>query len=393
MVPLVAHGLTYGVLAVGTAPRRATLTPQKHLFAEELARRIAIALDNARLYAEAERRGDAARSLEHVADCVVLLDGDERLRYWNPAAAELLGFGGDKLGRPMSEAFAGWGELAGQLSSGADDTGTLPLQLAGGERWVAVSAVRFGEGSVYTLRDVTEERTLEQMRADFVSTASHELRTPLTAVYGAARTLLRDDVPLSEDHRRSFLRMIAAESERLATIVNDILLASSLDANTIEIATDRCDGAELLESVVESARMRLPGELTLTHSSLNGPIPVECDEEKVRQVLVNLVDNAIKYSPDGGEIEVALGRDGGVVRFEVRDRGLGIPASQRDRVFDKFIRLDPNLHRGIGGTGLGLYISRELVRRMGGRIWVDGREGGGSVFYLELPASVSSASK
>jgi two-component system sensor histidine kinase VicK len=138
--------------------------------------------------------------------------------------------------------------------------------------------------------------------------------------------------------------------------------------------------------------MRLPAELTLTQSSLNGPIPVECDEEKVRQVLVNLVDNAIKYSPDGGEIEVALGRNGGVVRFEVRDRGLGIPASQRDRVFDKFIRLDPNLHRGIGGTGLGLYISRELVRRMGGRIWVDGRVGGGSVFYLDLPASASSAS-
>jgi two-component system sensor histidine kinase VicK len=108
---------------------------------------------------------------------------------------------------------------------------------------------------------------------------------------------------------------------------------------------------------------------------------------------VNLVDNAIKYSPDGGEIEVALGRDDGIVRFEVRDRGLGIPASQRERVFDKFIRLDPNLQRGIGGTGLGLYISRELVRRMNGRIWVDGRAGGGSIFYVELPASVSSASK
>ena len=393
MVPLVAHGLTYGVLGIGTAPRRTVLTAQKQLFAEELARRIAIALDNARLYAEAERRGDAARSLEHVADCVVLLDGNERLRYWNPAAAELLGFGGDKLGQPMSEVFAGWAELVEQLSSSGDDTNTLPVQLAGGERWVAISAVRFGDGSVYTLRDVTEERTLEEMRADFVSTASHELRTPLTAVYGAARTLLREDVPLSDDHRRSFLRMIAAESERLATIVNDILLASSLDANTIEISTEPCDVSELLESVVESARIRLPGELTLSHSTLNGPVPAECDEEKVRQVLVNLVDNAIKYSPEGGEIEVALTRSGGVVRFEVRDRGLGIPASQREQVFDKFIRLDPNLRRGIGGTGLGLYISRELVRRMGGRIWVDGRVGGGSVFYLELPASVSSESR
>ena len=393
MIPLVAHGLTYGVLGVGTAPRRAVLTSQKQQFAEELARRIAIALDNARLYVEAERRGDAARSLEHVTDCVVLLDREARLRYRNPAAAELLGLDADKLGRPMAEAFDGWSSLAQQLAAGGGETRTLPVQLAGGERWISISAVRFGDGSVYTLRDVTEERTLETMRADFVSTASHELRTPLTAVYGAARTLLRDDVPLSDDHRDSFLRMIAAESERLATIVNDILLAGSLDANTLELASEPHDVTELLESVVESARMRLPENLELSVVRPGGPVSVECDEERVRQVLVNLVDNAIKYSPDGGEVEVGLERHDSVVRFEVRDRGLGIPASQRERVFDKFIRLDPNLHRGIGGTGLGLYICRELVRRMGGRLWVDGRAGGGSVFYLELPASPVGASK
>ena len=392
MVPLVAHGLTYGVLGIGTAPRRAALPAQKQQFAEELARRIAIALDNARLYAEAERRGDAARSLEHVADCVVLLDREGRLRYFNPAAESLLGIEEDKLGRPMAEAFPAWRALGDQLGSGGD-TRTFPVQLSGGERWIAISAVRFGDGSVYTLRDVTEERTLETMRADFVSTASHELRTPLTAVYGAARTLLRNDVPLSDDHRDSFLRMIAAESERLATIVNDILLAGSLDADKVELASEPCDVADLLQSVVDSARMRLPENLELTLEGSNGPVPVECDGERVRQVLVNLVDNAIKYSPDGGEVEVALERLDHAVRFAVRDRGLGIPASQRARVFDKFIRLDPNLHRGIGGTGLGLYICRELVRRMGGQIWVDGRDGGGSVFYVELPATSVGASK
>jgi PAS domain S-box-containing protein len=391
LVPLVAHGLTYGVLAIGTAPRRTALTPQKEQFTAELGRRIAIALDNARLYAEAERRGDAARSLEHVGDGVVLVDGDERLRYWNPAAGELLGLDAEQLGRPMIEAFAGWSSLAEHLSGSGGETRALPVQLEGRERWLSISAVRFGDGSVYALRDITEERTLEDMRADFVSTASHELRTPLTAVYGAARTLLRDDVSLSEEQRRSFLVMIAAESERLATIVNAILLASSLDADTIDIATESCDVAGLLESVVASARMRLPERVTLAHPQTNGPISAECDEEKVRQVLVNLVDNAIKYSPGGGEIEVALRQVDEVVRFEVRDRGLGIPPSQRDRVFDKFIRLDPNLRQGIGGTGLGLYICRELVRRMGGRIWVDGRDGGGSVFYVELPRAASAS--
>jgi two-component system, OmpR family, phosphate regulon sensor histidine kinase PhoR len=320
-----------------------------------------------------------------VADCVVLVDRDARLRYWNPAAENLLSLDSDALGRPMTEAVAGWGALGEQLGP-AGGTRTLPVQLFDEERWIAVSAVRFGDGSVYTLRDVTEERTLETMRADFVSTASHELRTPLTAVYGAARTLLRDDVPLSDEHRDSFLRMIAAESERLATIVDDILLAGSLDADNVEFASARCDVSALLGSIVESARMRLPKNIELTLVDSDGPIAVECDEERVRQVLVNLVDNAIKYSPDGGAVEVELDHLDGSVRFAVRDRGLGIPASQRERVFDKFIRLDPNLTRGIGGTGLGLYICRELVRRMGGRIWVDGRDGGGSVFYVELPA-------
>ncbi len=393
MVPLVAHGLTYGVLGIGTAPRRSRLSRQKQEFGEELARRIAISLDNARLYAEAERRGDAARSLEHVGDGVLLLDGEGRLRYWNPAAADLFGMDDAKLGLPMVEVFQGWSALGEHLGEPGGETRTLPLQLDGGERWVSISAVSFGDGSVYALRDVTEERTLEGMRAEFVSTASHELRTPLTAVYGAARTLLRDDVPISDAHQRSFLTMIAAESERLARIVEDILLASSLDANSIEIATGRCDVAELVESVVYSARMRAPDALSVTHVPLNGPVYAECDEEKVRQVLVNLVDNAIKYSPDGGEVEVAVSSADGMVRFEVRDRGLGIPAAQRDRIFDKFMRLDPNLRRGIGGTGLGLYICRELARRMGGQIWIDGRDGGGSIFYLELPASASSASK
>ena len=396
MVPLIAHGYTYGVLGVGTAPRRRVLSAQKQQFAEELARRIAIALDNARLYAEAERRGDAARSLEHVADCVVLLDGEGRLRYRNPAADDLLGLSDAELGRPMAEAVTAWRSLSEHLGSAGGDTRTVPVQLSGGERWVTVSAVRFGDGSVYTLRDVTEERTLETMRAEFVSTASHELRTPLTAVYGAARTLLRDDVPLSQAHRDSFLRIIAAESERLASIVDDILLTSALDADTLELATESCDVSALVQSVVASARMRVPDGLTLSHVVPAAPLSVECDEGKVRQVLVNLVDNAIKYSPDGGEVEVALDREDGVVRFEVKDRGLGIPASERERVFDKFMRLDPHQRRGIGGTGLGLYICRELARRMGGRIWVDGRPGGGSVFYLELPAaaaSVSSASK
>ena len=116
----------------------------------------------------------------------------------------------------------------------------------------------------------------------------------------------------------------------------------------------------------------------------------EADPDKVRQVLVNLLDNAVKYSPDGGEVVVGLNSSHGYVRFTVSDEGLGIPLSERQRIFEKFYRLDPNLTRGVGGTGLGLYICRELVRRMGGRIWVESHQGAtGSSFVFELPLALS----
>ena len=112
---------------------------------------------------------------------------------------------------------------------------------------------------------------------------------------------------------------------------------------------------------------------------------IAADPDKLRQVLANLLDNAVKYSPDGGTVELEASRSGGRVRFRVTDEGLGIPPAEQDRIFEKFFRLDPNLTRGVGGTGLGLYISRELVTRMAGRIWVvsDGRTG--STFFVELP--------
>jgi signal transduction histidine kinase len=120
--------------------------------------------------------------------------------------------------------------------------------------------------------------------------------------------------------------------------------------------------------------------------------PVAADEQQLRQVLVNLVENAVKYSPDGGPVEVKLSRGERGIRWAVSDRGLGIPASERRRVFEKFYRLDPNMTRGIGGTGLGLYICRELVRRLDGRIWVEGNGNGdangkGSTFFVEIPVA------
>jgi signal transduction histidine kinase len=169
--------------------------------------------------------------------------------------------------------------------------------------------------------------------------------------------------------------------------VNDVLWASRLDAGVLDVSIEACDAGVLAGAVVAAAGAHLPGGIELALERPSRIPPVAADPDKVRQVLVNLVDNAIKYSPDGGRVEVRVEPAGRTVRFLVSDRGLGIPAAEHRRIFEKFFRLDPNLTRGVGGTGLGLYICRELVLRMGGRIWVESEEGTGSTFTFELPVA------
>jgi PAS domain S-box-containing protein len=391
-VPFVVGGHAVGALTLVRSKESAPYTQDDVELAEELARRAAIALDNARLFREAEDRARAAQALEFVGDGVFLVDREGLIRIWNPAAATITGLDADVvLGRSAVEAIPGWGGCVGRvpiadsLSGASARPETLPLEIGGRELWVSISGVGFGEGTVFAFRDVTGERGVEKMKSDFVSTVSHELRTPLAAIYGAAVTLRRPDMPVESDSRDELLGVISSEAERLARIVNDILWTSRIESGGLQVTIERCDPVELAADIVQAQRLRLPENVTLDLVSANGLSELAADPDKVRQVLANLVDNAVKYSPDGGRVEVRLERGEERVRFLVADEGLGIPPAEHERIFEKFYRLDPNLTRGVGGTGLGLYICRELVRRMNGRIWVETRDGRGSLFVVELP--------
>jgi two-component system phosphate regulon sensor histidine kinase PhoR len=181
------------------------------------------------------------------------------------------------------------------------------------------------------------------------------------------------------------LAVIAGESERLARIVNDILLASRLDSGAAAFEIGPADATEIARAVLAAAETHLPSGIELVLSAPAHDVHVAADPDGLRQVLVNLVENAVKYSPDGGRVELQLEPGDERVRLAVSDRGLGIPSAEQERIFEKFYRLDPNLSRGVGGTGLGLYICREIVRRMGGRIRVESDPGRGSTFSFELP--------
>lgn len=226
-------------------------------------------------------------------------------------------------------------------------------------------------------------RELDRLKSEFIAVVSHELRTPIASVYGAAMTLQQRS--LDEIRRRSMLSVIFTESARLARLVDQVVWASRLETGHMTIHVEPCEPGELAADVVDAARVDLPGTLTI---ELRAPATVPrilADPERVRQVLANLVDNAVKFSPDGGSIQVGLETSDGRVRFAVSDEGLGIPADEQARIFEKFHRLDPNLTRGVGGTGLGLYICQQLVEEMHGRIWVDSRQHEGSTFVFELP--------
>jgi two-component system, OmpR family, phosphate regulon sensor histidine kinase PhoR len=335
--------------------------------------------------------------LSYVGDGVFLVDRAGIVRLWNPMAEAITGLAAEAvIGRSAADAILGWKQIDERVpiapAHAPAAAEALPLETDRGERWISISGVEFFGGTVYAFRDITDEHRLEELQAEFVATASHELRTPLAAVYGAAQTLRRHDFALDEAGRERFISMIVDESERLGRIVNQILLANQLDVGRLDLLTEAFDAPDLLERVAEAARTHIPPHITIDVLVGEHVSPVAADKDRVRQILVNLVDNAIKYSPDGGRIELGVEAIDGLALFRVVDEGIGIPSEERPRIFEKFYRLDPDMTRGIGGTGLGLYICSELVERMGGRIWVEAGEENGSAFYFELPVTGSTRS-
>jgi PAS domain S-box-containing protein len=339
------------------------------------------------------QRDQAERVLARLGDGVFVVDHEGVVRLWNQAAEAITGLRAAEVrGRPAEEAIPSWTTIATFVpvadqpgeADGPSSSETVPIDVAGRELWLSIVAVALDDDTVYAFRDATHERRLENLRSQFVATISHELRTPLASLHGAAITLREHDLP--EQTQDDLLEMISEQSNRLANLVEEILVAGQLDSGTLRVVADTFDPEELVRGVVTVARYRVEEETTL-ELVVPPVVPrVHGDGERTRQVLLNLIDNAVKYSPSGGQIEVELAAVGDRLRFSVHDQGLGVPVGEQERIFDKFYRLDPDQRRGIGGTGLGLYICRELVRSMHGHIWVESEPGKGTTFAFELPA-------
>lgn len=329
--------------------------------------------------ARADEREQAARVLDLVGDGIVLVDRDGVIAFSNRAADAAAGVA--LRGRRAADAFVAWDSVVAAVPVAADvgatRSMTLPVSVNERELWLSFVAVESVEGVVYAFRDLTGERQLDAEKRDFVATISHELRTPMTGVYGAAQTLLRTDVELSPTQRRDLLNLIAAQGERLSQIINDLLLATSLDHRQVHVSHERLDIGELIRQTLE---LIAHPEVATT---VDDDAHVLGDPDRVQQILVNLLDNAFKYGLPPVSVDVMPAGD--ALAVAIRDSGAGIPPAERERIFDKFYRSDPELARAPGGTGLGLYIARELAERMGGTLELLTDPGRGTAFVLTLP--------
>jgi signal transduction histidine kinase len=205
----------------------------------------------------------------------------------------------------------------------------------------------------------------------------------MAAVYGAAKTLLRDDVDFSPERRQQLLEMIATQATRLSQITDEVLLTSRLDRDDLRVAAVPVDVAEVVAETVEAFREQLDSSTSIEVEIPDDVGAVSGDRDRIQQVLVNLLDNAVKYGDSPVKVQ-AYGIDG-AIRICVADNGRGIALAEQPRIFEKFYRADPHLARSPGGTGLGLYISRELARRMGGTLDLTSEPGAGATFVVELP--------
>nr|WP_284706057.1 cell wall metabolism sensor histidine kinase WalK [Periweissella ghanensis] len=336
--------------------------------------------------------------LAHMSDGVIATDRRGIVTIINEGALNLLGIESLEaaVGNSILDILSIRGEYS--LRQLLETQEELVLDLSGAEHELILHAYisliqrasGFISGLVIVLHDVTEQEKIDRERRVFVSNVSHELRTPLTSVRSYIDALV-DGAWQDPEVAPSFLKVTQDETQRMIRMINDLLALSRMDSGTTKLELEYVNLNELLNYILNRFDMIIQKDdqpekqYSIVREFTEKDIWVELDTDKFTQVVDNLMNNAIKYSPDGSEITVRLLQTNNYAILSVTDQGLGIPRKDIARIFDRFFRVDKARSRKQGGTGLGLAISKEVVTLLGGRIWVDSVEGKGSTFYISLP--------
>ena len=323
----------------------------------------------------------------HMTDGVVAFSRDGQLIHSNPAAERMLQtkLDSDTLYEPL---FGDIAPLAQVLS--APSGGYIEGERGVRGRTLALLLAPFsGEsqegGALVVLRDVTEQHKVEEQRKEFVANVSHELRTPLTNIRSYAETLADNAGDLPPEMQRNFLGVILNESDRMTHIVQDLLTLSRFDSGRSELKLTQFPFDRALRDLYHAVLLEAQRHRHEIILDIPDGLPeIRADRERILQVMMNVVSNAIKYTPDGGRIAISAGQAGSRVWMEVEDNGIGIPPEDRERIFERFYRVDKARSRQSGGTGLGLSIATEIMNRHEGSLSLVEREGPGTTVRMEL---------
>jgi two-component system phosphate regulon sensor histidine kinase PhoR len=342
-----------------------------------------------------QERNKLVTILKKMTDGIVLTDSDGRITLLNPAAQRILALNADvAIGKTLLEATLNFplhamlqsalqsrAEVADEVRVTLDATRALQLQIYAAP---VESDTGAAEGAMLVLHDLTELRRLEEVRKQFVANASHELRTPLTSIKMMTETLLAGakDTPEARDR---FLSVIALETDRLVALVNDLLDLSRIESGGAQLHPEPVSVRDLVEEVREEMQPKAEERGQTLHTAAMDGLQVLADPAALRQILLNLVDNAVKYTPAGGKVEIAAAAAGDRTLISVRDTGIGIPRADIHRIFERFYRVDKARSRQLGGTGLGLAIVKHLLEAQHATITVESELNRGSTFTLSLP--------
>jgi PAS domain S-box-containing protein len=401
-LPLMIGGELTGVIYIFRMSG-AAFSANERAVLESFADQAAIAVRNARLYQTAldeKQRLDAL--IDNSADGVLILDREGRIETFNRALSELTGCPQEiALGRLCHEVLVVYDENGKNLCK----TGCPLADLLNRQKSLLEGEVRRPDGkrlavsityspihdeagyrvnTVANVRDVTRLRESEELKSTLLSVISHELKTPVSLIKGYASTLRREDANWDKETVGQSLAIIEEESDRLNRLINNLLEASRIQAGGLQLRFGYVRLDQLAQKIVEAFRTQTTKHTLVTE--FKEPLPmIVGDEERLREVLNNLLSNAIKYSPHGGTIRVGGSADKDEVRVYVADEGVGIAPAERDKIFDRFYRVDNASTRKTQGAGLGLFLVKAVVEAHGGRVWVESALGKGSTFNLALP--------
>ena len=330
-------------------------------------------------------RDQQSTVLQSMHEGVLALDGDLTIETANQAAVTLLGLERSPVGRHLLEV-ARIPALMELAEKAQDEEATSEFNVTTGGRRVVLgqgSPLRHSGGVVLVLRDVTEARANENMRRDLVANVSHELRTPVSIIRANSETLLAG--ALEQPQRaRKFIEAIERNSVRLSSLISDLLDLSRIEAGRYRSVAELLHPYAIIEELSVGFAERANARSVKVHNEIPEELSVSSDRQALEQILLNLVDNAIKYTFEGGDVWIRATKQGAMVRFEVSDNGPGIEKVHRDRVFERFYRVDPGRSRELGGTGLGLSIVKHLVSMLGGTVAASPVEPHGTCFSFTV---------